>query len=102
MNETSDLMNKKPLFSGIASACLLLAMIIFYFASGRLSQNEVIPGYGDLGISASFAVALLLSGVILGQIALFRGEKPVIFPALVLLMNIIGIVLFLVSLGATS
>lgn len=102
MNKTSVNESKKPLFSGIAAGSLLLAVIIFYFASGRLSQEEIVPGYGDLGILASFAIALLLSGVIFGQIALFRGEKPVIFPALVLMLNIAGIVFLLISLGTTS
>ena len=78
---------RKPLFSGIAMVCLLIGAFLAWAALGRFDAGETIDGYGDLGITLSFLVALLLSGLITGQIGLVRGEKPVALPILALLLN---------------
>lgn len=55
-------------------------------------------GYGGLSIVISLMVVLLLSGIILGQIALFRGEKPVALPSAALTLNVIALVYLLFNL----
>ena len=78
---------RKPLFSVIAFACLCLGLILTYVMSSRINQGETLNGYGSLGILLSFIVALMLSGLVTGQIGLIRGEKPVALPVLALLIN---------------
>lgn len=100
MNQVPAAKKKKPLFTVIAVGCLLVASILFYLFFGQINGGETLNGYGGLGISLSFTTALLLNGVILGQIALFRGEKPAAFPALVLACNLAGAIFLLLQLGA--
>ena len=102
MKNTEIIAKKKPLFTGISSACVLLALILLFSVSGRMNEGEAVQGYSGLGISVSFTVALLLSGIILGQIALFRGEKPALLAFFVLLLNIAGTIHVLYSLGSSS
>jgi len=77
----------KRLFSSLALACLLISAPLARSAASRLAQGQAMVGYGGLSLVISAMVALLLSGLILGQIALFRGEKPRVFPAAVLILN---------------
>ena len=78
---------RSPLFSGIAILCLLISLLLAWFAAGRMDEGESMVGYGGLGITVSFMVALLLSGLVTGQIGLVRGEKPIAIPVLALLLN---------------
>ena len=78
---------RKVLFSSIAAACLLISLLLGRAASTRLDAGEALEGYGQLGIMISFLVALSLSGLVTSQIGLFRGEKPLAFPLLTLVLN---------------
>lgn len=78
---------RKPLFAGLAMACALAGLLLSLLAAARFNAGETLNGYGELGITVSFLVALLLSGLITGQIGLIRGERPIALPILALLMN---------------
>ena len=81
------LTSASPFFQLIAFACLCLGLILTYVMSSRINQGETLNGYSSLGILLSFIVALMLSGLVTGQIGLIRGEKPVALPVLALLIN---------------
>lgn len=78
---------RKPLFAGIAMACALAGLLLSRMAGARFGSGEALEGYGSLGLTVSFLVALLLSGLIMGQIGLIRGERPLALPVLALLLN---------------
>ncbi len=78
---------RKPPFSIIAFVCLFLGLILTYVMSLRIDHRETLDAYSSLGILLSFIVALMLSGLVTGQIGLIRGEKPVTLPVVALLIN---------------
>ena len=78
---------RKPLFSGIAGICLLISALLLRNAMSAFEQGATIGGYNSLSISFSLMVALVLTGLVTGQIGLIRGEKPVALPILALLLN---------------
>lgn len=80
-------LKQKPLCSVTSTLCLIIALILARSVAIKLDQGETLIGYSSLGITTSFLVALLLSGLVTGMIALARGEKPFVFPLLVLLSN---------------
>ena len=89
---------RKPLFSAIAFVCLFLGLILTYLMSSRIDQGETLDGYSSLGILLSFIVALMLSGLVSGQIGLIRGEKPVALPVLALIINGIMFIAVIVNI----
>jgi len=88
----------KPLFSAIAFVCLFLGLILTYLMSSRIDQGETLGGYSSLGILLSFIVALMLSGLVSGQIGLIRGEKPAALPVLALIINGIMFIAVIVNI----
>ena len=88
----------KRLFSILALACLLICLPAARIASNRIDQGEDLLGYGGLGIAISIMVAMLLTGVIFGQIALFRGEKPKALPITALVLNVLAFFFLLTQL----
>jgi hypothetical protein len=78
---------QKPLCSIISTACLLIGFILARSVAIKVNQGETLAEYSSLGVSISFLVALLLSGLVTGLIGLIRGEKPFAFPLLMLLFN---------------
>jgi hypothetical protein len=88
----------KRLFSILALTCLFICLPVARIASNRIDQGENLLGYGGLGIAISIMVAMLLSGVIFGQIALFRGEKPKALPISALVLNVLAFLFLLTEL----
>ena len=88
----------KRMFSILALACLLICLPAARIASNRIDQGEDLLGYGGLGIAISIMVAMLLTGVIFGQIALFRGEKPKALPITALVLNVLAFFFLLTQL----
>jgi hypothetical protein len=88
----------KRLFSILALACLLICLPAARVAYSRIDQGEDLLGYGGLGIAISIMVAMLLSGVIFGQIALFRGEKPRALPLSALVLNVLAFLFLLTEM----
>ena len=88
----------KRLFSILALTCLLICLPAARIASSRIDQGEDLLGYGGLGIAISIMVAMLLTGVIFGQIALFRGEKPRALPISALVLNVLAFFFLLTQL----
>ena len=78
---------KKTLFSFFTSACLIVCLPLANRLHTLIGNGETLDGYGSLGLTLSLMVVLLLCGVIFGQIALFRGERPLLLPLLALLLN---------------
>jgi hypothetical protein len=76
-----------PICSIVSSACLLIGLILARSVAIKIDQGETLAEYSNLGITTSFLVALLLTGLVTGLIGLIRGEKPFAFPLLVLLFN---------------
>ena len=66
--------------------------------SSRIDQGETLDGYSSLGILLSFIVALMLSGLVSGQIGLIRGEKPAALPVLALIINGIMFIAVIVNI----
>jgi len=66
--------------------------------SSRINQGETLNGYGSLGILLSFIVALMLSGLVSGQMGLIRGEKPAALPVLALIINGIMFIAVIVNI----
>ena len=88
----------KHLFSFLALACLLICLPVARIAANRIDQGEDLLSYGGLGIAISIMVAMLLSGVIFGQIALFRGEKPKALPLSALVLNVLAFLFLLINM----
>lgn len=90
--------SKKPLFSIFSSAAALIAVVLMLMLDTHIRQGEDLRGYGPGSLASSFMIALLLSGMITGQIGLIRGEKPAAIPILALFVNgvifITAIILF--------
>lgn len=86
MNEQLPV-KRKPVFSAIAMTSMLVSLLLIRLANTRIDQGESIAGYSILAVMVSFIVALLLSGLVTGQIGLIRGEKPLALPVLALLLN---------------
>ena len=80
-------LKQKPLCSIISTLFLVIALILARSVAIKLDQGETLIGYSSLGILTSFLVALILSSLVTGMIALIRGEKPLVFPLLALLSN---------------
>ncbi|MBT5483512.1 MAG: hypothetical protein HOH14_07695 [Gammaproteobacteria bacterium] len=78
---------QKPICSFVSIGCLLIGLILARSVAIKINQGETLTEYGSLGISTSFLVALLLTGFVAGLVGLIRGEKPFVFPLLVLLFN---------------
>ncbi len=78
---------RKLLFTAIAGFCVLVSGLLLRTTLSRVGQGEVLAGYSGLSIGFSFLVALVLTGLITGQIGLIRGEKPLVLPILALLLN---------------
>ena len=78
---------QKPICSFFSIGCLLIGLILARSVAIKINQGETLTEYGSLGISTSFLVALLLTGFVAGLVGLIRGEKPFVFPLLVLLFN---------------
>jgi len=79
--------NHKPLFTGIAGLCVVISGLLLRNTLARVDAGEAVSGYSGLSIGFSFLVALVLAGLITGQIGLIRGEKPRALPILALLLN---------------
>lgn len=79
--------NSKPLFSGIAGFCVLLSGLLLRNVMAGIDSGEDLAGYSGFSVSVSFLVALVLTGLVTGQIGLIRGEKPVAITVLALLLN---------------
>ena len=78
---------QKPICSFVSIGCLLIGLILARSVAIKINQGETLTEYGSLGISTSFLVALLLTGFVAGLVGLIRGEKPFVFPLLVLFFN---------------
>ena len=78
---------QKPICSFVSIGCLLIGLILARSVAIKINQGETLTEYGSLGLSTSFLVALLLTGFVAGLVGLIRGEKPFVFPLLVLLFN---------------
>ena len=89
---------RKPLFSAIAFACVFIGLILNYAMSSKINQGDTLEGYSSLGIVLSFMVALVLSGLVTGQIGLIRGEKPIALPILALIFNGIMFIAVIVTI----
>jgi hypothetical protein len=76
--------HKKPLFTILAYGTALIAVILMTTLD---TSSDGPKGYGPGSLATSFMIALLLSGLITGQIGLIRGEKPRVLPILALLLN---------------
>jgi len=77
----------KPLFSGIAIGSMLASSLLIWLSGPQLGQGQTVAGYSSLAVTLSFIVALLLSGLVTGQIGLIRGEKPLALPIVALILN---------------
>lgn len=95
MDENEPL-KRKPLFSGIALVTLLVSLVLARSAATKIDAGESFSGYSSLTLTISFLVALLLSGLVTGQIGLIRGERPLPLPIAALLLN--GVVFIAVIL----
>jgi len=95
----TDSTGSKPgfLFSSIALLCVVVSAILLVNRLGSTTE-DIQAGYNSFNVGLSFMVALVLSGMITGQIGLIRGEKPVILPVMALALNglvfIAAVVLF--------
>ena len=78
---------RKLLFTAISGFCVLVSSLLLRTTLSRVDQGEALAGYSGLSIGFSFLVALVLTGLITGQIGLIRGEKPLVLPILALLLN---------------
>lgn len=88
MKDRSEKTNtQKSLFSGITLVCLIIGSVLLYSSLKLVQAGEAREGYSSFNIGLSVMVAVLLSGVVTGQIALARGEKPLVLPVLALLLN---------------
>lgn len=79
--------NRKPLFSAIAIGSMLASGLLIWMSGSQMDQGDTLAGYSPLAVTISFIVALLLSGLVTGQIGLIRGEKPMALPIIALLLN---------------
>ena len=88
----------KRLFSILALTGLLICLPLARTASNRIDQGEDLLGYGGLGVAISIMAAMLLTGLIFGQIALFRGEKPIALPISALVLNACAFLFLLINM----
>ncbi len=89
---------RKPLFTAVSFACLLPGFTLTFIMSSKIDHGETLAGYSSLGILLSYTVALVLSGLVTGQIGLIRGEKPLALPVLALIINGIMFIAVIVNI----
>lgn len=87
MKITSSLKTRKPLFTGLSFACLLLALPVGRLALFFFAPAEDYLGYGGLGIALTGFLLTLAAGTTLALAALIRREHPKLISILCLLTN---------------
>jgi hypothetical protein len=87
MKITSSLKTRKPLFTGLSCACLLLALPVGRLALFLFAPIEDYLGYGGLDVALAGFLLTLTAGTTLALAALIRREHPQFISILCLLTN---------------
>ena len=77
---------------------MLVAALLLWLAGDRVDAGATLDGYSSFAVMVSFMVALALSGLITGQIALVRGERPIALPILALFLNAVVFILVIIHI----